>query len=127
MTIEGLQRLEKNGVRFVQMPETSFQELLAHLEDAQDIAAVRHAKEMLAAGEETFPGELVLALAKTKKTGKKIAIWREYRQMTKTELGASAGVTGQHIGMIEAGKRKGDITLLKKITKALDIQIGDIV
>jgi DNA-binding XRE family transcriptional regulator len=118
---------KQGNTNFIKIPEVEFNNLLAELEDLQDIQDIRSAKEYIAAGEETFPSEFVSKLLDAKNSGHKVAIWREYRGIKRNELATAAGVTGSYISMIENGKRKGDITLFRKIAGALSCNVDDLI
>lgn len=122
-----IETFTEGKVNFVKLPKIEFDNLLEELEDLRDVQDAMAVKARIDAGlEETFPAELVYALAEAKTSGKKIAIWREYRGLKRDALATKAGVSGSYISMIENDKRKGDIDLFKKIATALSCDVDDL-
>jgi len=118
---------KQGGKKYVKLPQNEFSRLLDILEEAEDVLAVRTAKRRLLAGEETVPAKVAHALLKARHGGKKIKIWREHRGLSKTALAGAVGLTGQYIGMIEAGKRQGTVLQLSKIAAALRCDVDDLI
>ncbi len=128
MQTEKLERVVKNGERYVMVPETLFDDLLEDADMAEEIARCEAVSRAIAAGKmECFPASFGKKLSEAKhKGGNRIGLWRDYRGMTREVLGRAAGVSGQYIGMIEAGRRTGSARTLKNIAGALAVDMDDI-
>jgi len=53
-----------------------------------------------------------------------VRAWREYRGWTLQALADAAGISKAYLSQIEAGKRTGTATTLKKLATALDVPVG---
>ena len=106
-----------DGKPFVLVPEEEF-------EDMMDIIAAKEIMARVAAGEETWPAELVYALLET---DSRIRTFRIYRKMTVSELAEAAGISQPYLSEIEAGKKNGSIDVLKRIAAALSVDLDDLV
>ena len=76
--------------------------------------------EAVSKKEEYFPEEIVQKILAEENP---IKVYREYRSFTQGELAAKIGKTKQYISAIEKGDRSGTIETLKKISKALNIDL----
>lgn len=106
-----------DGKPFVLVPEEEF-------EDMMDIIAAKEIMARVAAGEETWPAELVYELLET---DSRIRTFRTYRKMTVSELAEAAGISQPYLSEIEAGKKNGSIDVLKRIAAALSVDLDDLV
>jgi transcriptional regulator with XRE-family HTH domain len=55
--------------------------------------------------------------------GDEIKVYREYRQISQEQLALKIGKTKQYISAIESGIRNGTIETLKKLSKALNVDL----
>lgn len=78
----------------------------------------------IAAGEETWPLEIVEARANGENS---IAVFRKYRGLTVSDLAASAGISQPYLSEIEGGKKTGSVAVLKRIATALNVDLDDLV
>jgi predicted transcriptional regulator len=85
--------------------------LLEKAEMPEDRAVCEKAKQD---DDELVPSEVVYRLLDGEN---KIKVWREYRQMTQTELAEKSGMAQATIAQMEGGKRVGSVTALKKSPK----------
>jgi DNA-binding XRE family transcriptional regulator len=114
-----------NGERMVVLPEADHERLLDLAEDAQDVAAIQKFEERLAAGEEDLiPAEYVYRMLDGEN---RVLVWREFRGLTSKQLAEAAGISQAYLSQIEAGKRDGSISTMKKIAEALKIGLADLV
>lgn len=126
--MDGIKPVTKNGKKYVTMPKAVYDRLQEIWEDAQDAASIDEAMRKIHSGEmETFPFEFVKSELKAKTTGKKLQLWREYRGLSKVDLGKKVKVSGQFISMIESNKREGSLSLFVRIAKALKCSLDDLV
>ena len=121
------QIIEKDGrPEWVVVPYADYERMLARLEDLQDIEDADLARLELERGEdETIPGELVERLLAGGEQPMKI--WREYRGLTQEALAQAAGVTKSYVSQMEAGKRPGSVSVLKRLAAVLAVDLDNLV
>ncbi len=111
------------GEELAVLPKDEYERLaaLAVGEDAGTARIVRQARAALAAGHEiVLPKTEVDRLA----TGENpIRVLREWRDRTQAELAVSVGITQGYLSDLEAGKRKGPVTLHQKVARSLAVPI----
>lgn len=112
-----VQRIEIEGKSYVLLSEEEYEDLIDALE-AQAVVA------RMAAGEETWPHELVVELMST---DSRIRTYRTYRGMGVSALAQAAGISQPYLSEIESGKKKGSVDVLKRIATALRVELDDIV
>jgi transcriptional regulator with XRE-family HTH domain len=57
----------------------------------------------------------------------RVPVWREFRRLTSKQLAEAASISQAYLWQIEAGKRDGSISTMKKIADALKIGLDDLV
>ncbi len=121
-----VQVIERDGKpEYAVVPYEEWQRLLALAEEVEDIRAAERAMQALASGEdERLPAEVVHALLEG---APPLRVWREHRGLSQTRLAERAGVTQGAIAQIESGRRKGSVHLLRKLARALEIDVDDLV
>ena len=108
------------GKKSVSVPLKTVKQMLKAYEDMLDILAFDEAKKR---DEEYFPKELVDRLI----TGEsRLRIYREYRGLTQAALADASGVSRDMIAMIETGKKIGSVATLKKLARALEVDLEDV-
>jgi DNA-binding XRE family transcriptional regulator len=112
-----VKRLTIEGENFVLLSEEDYEDLIDGLEASQIMARI-------AAGEETWPLEVVEARANGQNS---VQVFRKYRGMTMTELAKAAGMSQPHLSDIENGKKTGSVDALKRIATALRVDLDDLV
>ena len=90
-------------------------------EEAEDIAALRAA---MAEDDEDLPEPFVARLIDGEHP---IRVWRRYRGLTQTVLAERLGIKPAYLSQIETRKRIGALDLYKRISKALEVHIDDLV
>lgn len=55
-----------------------------------------------------------------------VRAWREHRGLTQAQLAEPAGVGQSYVAMLEAGERKGSITRLRALARALGVELDDL-
>lgn len=113
----GFDKTVIDGKPFVLVPEEEF-------EDMMDIIMAKEIMARVAAGEETWPAELVYELLET---DSRIRTFRTYRKMTVSELAEAAGISQPYLSEIEAGKKTGSVDVLKRIASVLNVDLDDLV
>ena len=112
-----VKKLTIDGENFVVLSEEDYEDLIDALEASQAMARI-------AAGEETWPMELIVALHET---DSRIRTYRQYRGMTMMELAKAAGISQPHLSNIENGKKTGSVDVLKRIATVLKVDLDDLV
>jgi len=108
------------GKKSVSVPAKTVKQMLRAYEDMLNILAFGEAKKR---GEEYFPKELVDRLI----TGEnRLRIYREYRGLTQQALANASGVSRDMIAMIETGRKTGSLATVKKLARALDVDLEDL-
>lgn len=111
------QKLVIDGKNYVLLSEEDYEDLIDGIE--ANAVMVR-----IAAGEETWPMEIIEA----KMNGEHpIRVYRKYRGMTMVELAKAAGISQPHLSDIENGKKTGSVDVLKRIAVALKVDLDDLV
>ena len=82
------------------------------------MAAVAHGEQDMLTAEET-----AAALA----APTPLAFWRVKRGLTQKELSLAVGVSQSYVADLEAGRRKGDAALVKRLARALRLRMEDLV
>jgi len=113
--------LERGTPAFVILSISEYERILEKLEEIEDIKAVEASLEQ---GGERFPLELVEKIAAGENP---IKTFREFRNISQSDLAKMVKVSRQYISQIEHGTRKGSTSILKKIAKALRLDLVDIV
>jgi len=121
-----VQIIERNGEpEYAVLPIEEYRRLLELAEEAEEIRAGNRAKAELAASEdELVPAGVVERLFSGKSP---VAVWREYRGLTQERLAREAGVGKSYISQIESGKKTGSVTVLKRIARALQVDLDHLV
>jgi len=115
----------KGKPAFAVVPIAEYRRLLELDEDAKDAAALHRAAKRLASGEEaTVPADVVDRLLAGEPPTRK---WREVRGLTAVALAQRVGVTPAHISKLETGKGTPSLNLLRKLARALDVDIDMLV
>ena len=88
------------------------------LEDAAATAAFHATRD-----QETVPSEVVDRLV----TGENpLKVWREHRGLSQRALADRAGLNFAYLSQIETGARKGPVRTMKKLAKALDLELDEL-
>lgn len=112
-----IQKLTIDGKNYVLLSEEDYEDLMDGLHASAIMARV-------AAGEETWPHELVVELTET---DSRIRTYRKYRGLTITELAEAAGISQPYLSEIESGKKTGTVDVLKRIATVLKVDLDDLV
>lgn len=120
-----VQVVERDGRKWATLPLEEYERLMEAAEDLADIAAYDRAVAELARGEdELIPGEVVDRLFSGES---RLKVWREFRGLTQAQLAEAAGLAQATIAQIEGGQRKGSAAVLKRVARALRIDLDDLV
>ncbi len=105
----------------VTIPLEEYQRLLEAAEDLEDLRTLEHAR---ANPEEGVPHAFVVRLIDGESP---VAVYRDWRGLSQTELARRSGVNRTQIADIEAGRKTGSVATLKKLADALGVAIDDLV
>ena len=94
------------------------------IEDMLDVAAYDAAKAKNAEGGEALSAEEMKALLDAPTP---LAFWRSRRGLKRKDLAEAAGISANYVPELEAGKRKGDPALIKRLAAALGVGMEDLV
>jgi ribosome-binding protein aMBF1 (putative translation factor) len=108
------------GERMVVLPESEYQRLL---DAASDEALYDAAKARLAENPERVPAEVVEALIGGENP---IRVWRRQRGLTLEQLAGEARLSPAYLSQLETGKRQGTVTVLRRLAKALSLELDDL-
>lgn len=114
-----------SGDEMVVLPRQDYDALVEAAEMLSDVAAYDRFKEKLAAGEEELiPAEFVYRMLDGENP---VRVWREFRALSAKDLAAAAGISAAYLSEIESGKKEGSLSALRKIAKALKVDLEDII
>jgi hypothetical protein len=112
------------GEELVVLPKADYDALVSR-DDEVDLAAVEEFRARRAAGEqEILPDSMVARLLAGEHP---VKVWREHRRLKRAALVERAGIASGYLSEIEAGKKPGSVDAYRKIAKALDVTIDDLV
>ncbi|HEY4981718.1 MAG TPA: helix-turn-helix transcriptional regulator [Pseudolabrys sp.] len=113
------------GEELAVLPKREYERLTALAADEDTGAAriVRNARAAITAGTEIVLPKIVVDRVAAGENP--VRVLREWRGMTQAELAASesVGITQGYLSDLEAGKRKGPVTLHQKFARALGVPI----
>ena len=94
-----------DGTQMVMLPEQEYDELVAAAEDLQDLIASAEFDRRLALGR----------------------VWREYRELSLTDLASEAKLLDEELAEIETDQQSPTVEQLKAIAGALKVSMDDLV
>jgi DNA-binding Xre family transcriptional regulator len=113
------------GERLAVISEAEYRRLREAAEDLADVRAFDRAKDRLAKGlDELIPFEIHKRLARGENP---VRVWRAHRGLKVRELADHAGIRPAYLSQIEGGARRGKVSTLAAIAKALGVAIDDLV
>ena len=114
--------LEANGKpAFAVLPYDEYRALQELAEDADDIAALARFAERRSSGkEQTVPLEVVDRILAGETP---LRVWRSHRELSAARLAGLVGITPAHMSKLESGKGDPSLALLRKLAKALDVDL----
>jgi DNA-binding XRE family transcriptional regulator len=122
-----VQIIERDGQpEYAVVPIETYLRLLALAEDMEDIRAYDRAMAEVSRGEdEILPAEVAERFLNG--ATQPLRIWREYRGLTQQKLADAAGVGKSYISQIEAGKKQPTVGVLQALSRALAVEMEDLV
>lgn len=117
--------MEVNMGEVITIALDEYKALKLAAEDLADLRAYDRAKAALDSGEEELiPAEFVKRIVAGERP---LRVWRDYRGLTQAALAGASGVNRVQISNIEAGAKSGSVETLKKLARALDVAVDDLV
>lgn len=107
----------------VVIPFKEYSELLEAIEDYLDLMEIEKIRQQIDSGEEELiPAHVVYALLDGHNP---IKVWREFREISQTELAQRIGISKAFMSQIESGTRSGK-KHLEKIATVLNVDVDDL-
>ncbi len=111
-----------SGEEMVILPRAEYERMVEELEDIHDAALAEEILARIRSGEEeVFPAELVYRLLDGDENP--VRVMRTYRGLTTAALAKKAGISRPYLTMIESGRRTGTADVMKRLAKALAIDM----
>ena len=118
-----VQTITINGQKAVVLPIKQYEALMSRAEDFSDIRDAAAVGARIAAGEETFPADLVKRIVSGES---RIKVYREYRGLSQRDLAEAAGVGVPAISKIEKSG-SGSVETLARIAERLGLLVDDLI
>lgn len=114
------------GEELVVLPRREYDAILARAgdEDAEDRMAARIIEEARARGDVPIP---VAVWEEIEAGVSPVGPIRKWRKLTQAELADKAGISQGYLSEIETGKKIGDVATLRAISRALGVNLDDLV
>jgi DNA-binding XRE family transcriptional regulator len=121
-----VQLIERNGQpEWAVLPYADYLRLLEQAEMLEDIQDYDRVKSAVDRGEEeVIPASVVYALTEGESP---IKVWREFRELTQTQLAKTTGISVPFLSQLESGKRNASTKVLVAISKALQVDMDDLI
>ena len=111
--------IEENGRRtFAIVPMRLWRKAIEALEDLEDLQLLAGAKR----GGDSFAIPDNVA-ERERESGSAVLAWREYRDLSQTQLATQAGISKAYLSQIETGARRGSVRALKALARALNVPL----
>ena len=108
----------------VTIPKVEYLRLRAIEEDMSDLRSAAEVLDRIRAGaEELISSEVVARLLSDEPP---LAVWRDHRKLSQSDLARQSGVNRIQIIDIEAGRKTGSVATLRKLAAALKVDIEDL-
>jgi DNA-binding XRE family transcriptional regulator len=116
-----IEKLTRDGKEFAVLPMDRLRKLMDDAEMLADVRAYDAAKARIERGDdELIPLEITERRLNGENT---VKVWRDYRGLTQEELAKASKVSRTMIAAIEAGHKHGGIATLKKLARALEVDL----
>lgn len=115
-----MKTIERQGRRYVLVPEKTFRRIQEELDELDDIRAYDRA---MATPQEFIPAEFAHRILDGENP---IRVYREYRKMTQDRLATEAGISKPYLSQLENGKRVMSMHVLRRLAKALGVDLDDL-
>jgi len=105
----------------ITIPRAAFDRLVAA---AEELEAIRAVEDDHADPQEGLPHACMVRLIDGEHP---VAVFRDWRGLSQSELARRASVNRTQLADIEAGRKTGSVATLKKLAEALDVPLDDLV
>lgn len=112
---------ERQGKRYVLIPENAFRRIQDDLAELDDIRAYDRA---VARPQEFIPAQFANRIFDGESP---IRVYREYRGMTQEALAAAAKISKPFLSQLENGARAPSIATARKLAKSLNVDVDDLI
>lgn len=114
--------LEADGKpAFAIVPYDEYRALRDLADDANDAAALaRFAKRFAKGREKTVPSDIVDRMLAGESP---LRVWRQHRGMSAAALADAADITPAHVSKLESGKGEPSLSLLRRLSRVLDVDL----
>ena len=106
---------------FAVLPIAEWRRIEGRLEDLEDVHSV--ARYLANSGRETLPAEMVYAMVEGQSA---LRVWREHRGHTLSHLAKLARISAPYLSQLETGKRQASQAVLRRLAKALQVEVDDL-
>jgi DNA-binding XRE family transcriptional regulator len=120
----GVQIVELGNEKHALIPIAEYNQLIAELEDRDDVRFAAEAEVRRVGGEEYLPLEMVDRLLAGESA---LRVWRKHRGLKQLQLAAISGVGNGQISNIEQGGRGASLETWQRLAQALRVDLDDIV
>jgi DNA-binding XRE family transcriptional regulator len=119
-----IEKTTRGGKEFAILPMDRLKKLVDDAEMLADVIAYDAAQGRLARGEDEL---IPLEIAERRLAGESpVKVWREHRGITQEALAKASTVSRPMIAAIEAGHKRGGIATLKKLARALRVDLDNL-
>ncbi len=119
------QILEIAGQKLAVLPIADYERLVELAEDREDILAADEIQRRLDCGDEEYiPAKIVDRLIVGESP---LKVWRQYREMSGSQLAKEVGTTHASISRIENGSQNPTAAMWRKLANALKVDVDDII
>lgn len=115
-----MKTVERQGKRYVLVPEKAFRRIQDELDELDDIRAYDRAKSK---PQEFIPAAFAHRILDGENP---IRVYREYRGMTQETLAAKTGISKPYLSQLENEKRAMSMRVLRSLAKALKVDLDDL-
>ena len=112
--------IERDGRRFVLVPEEIYERMVDAADELQDIRAYDRAK---AKPQEFVPAAMVDRLIAGENP---LKVWREHRGLTQQALAERVRISTPYLSQLENGQREPSVGVLRALAAALGVDLEDV-
>ncbi len=117
----GHKTIERQGKRFVLIPERTYGRMIEDLDNLDDIRAYDRA---VATPQELVPADVADRLIARENP---LRVWRRYRGLTQQQLARKARISKPYLSQLESGAREASLSVLKRLAAALKLDADDLI
>jgi DNA-binding XRE family transcriptional regulator len=111
------------GASVVKLSRARYEALLRKIEDLEDALIIRRARARGRTSDAMTADQVDRMIGGEHP----LRVWREHRGLSLSALARRAGVPAGYVSEIETKKKPGSLATMKKLARALDLDLDDIV